>query len=102
MRAFRSGRRLKLLKLNSWWREERPRGPVCPLRGEGVRLSGIVQAGSDAVHGGADSIIESGIERRIARACTLTAQQIDLNQAERIDIWVAQAHGSKDYGILFQ
>src|SRR4029077_6330045 len=79
--AVPSGRRVKLLKLNSWGREGRA------LRGEGARLSGIVQAGSDAVHGGADSIIESGIERRIGRARTLAAQQIDLNQAERIDIW---------------
>src|ERR1700681_347144 len=102
MRAVRAGRRLKLRKLNSWWREGRARRPVSPLRGEGARLSGIVQTGSDAVHGGADRIIESGIERRIGRACTLAAQQIDLNQAERIDIRVAQAHGSQDDGILFQ
>ena len=39
-------------------------------------------------------------DRRGAGA--FAAQQIDLNQAQRIDIRVAQAHGSEEYGIRFQ
>ncbi len=57
-------------------------------------LSGIVQAGGDAVHSGADGVVERRIGRRIHGVLALAAQQIDLNQAERIDIRVAQAHGS--------
>src|ERR1700675_1328924 len=77
-------------------------GEISLLKPRERLLPGIVQAGGDAVHGGSDGVIESGIERRIGSACALAAQQIDLNQAERIDIRVAQTHGSQDDGILFQ
>ena len=69
-------------------------------------LSGIVQAGGDAVHSGADGVVERRIGRRIQRhirlARAFAAQQIDLNQAERIDVRVTQTHGSEEDGIRFE
>src|SRR5713226_9040545 len=82
--------------------EGRAGAPVSPRCGDWGRRSGIVQAGSDAVHGGSDGVIESGIERRIGSACAFAAQQIDLNQAERIDIGVAQTNGSEEDRIRFE
>src|SRR6202022_636546 len=84
----------------------RARAPVSPFQADGARLSRVVQAGGDAVHGGADGVVESwdqrGIEGRYRSAGALAAQQVDLNQAQWIDIRVAQTHGSEEDRIFFQ
>jgi len=66
--------------------------------GREILLSGVVEAGGYAVHGGADGVVK----RWVRNSSALAAQQVDLNQAERIDVGIAQAHGSEQDGILLQ
>ena len=61
-------------------------------------LPRIVQARSDAIHGGADGVVK----RWVGRAGAFAAEQVDLDQAERINIRVAQADRSEEDRILFQ
>ena len=65
------------------------------------RLSRVVQTGGDAVHGGADSVVESRMDNGICSG-TFAAQQVDLDQAERIDIGVAEADGAGEDGVFLQ
>src|ERR1700758_2100564 len=86
--------------------EGRARTPVSPFWKTPARLSRVVEAGGYAVHGGADGVVkgwdQGAIEGRSGGARALTAQQVDLNQAERIDVRVAQTHGSEENGICFE
>src|SRR5258705_181182 len=56
----------------------------------GFGLPCVVQARGDAVHGGADGVVQ----RWIGDARPFAAEQVDLNQAERINVRVAKAHGA--------
>ena len=60
-----------------------------------------MQAGGDTVHCGTQGIVEGWIGRSIC-AGAFAAQQIDLDQAQRIDIGVAQANGAGEDGIFLQ
>src|SRR5260370_39436050 len=98
-------RGVPLTGARKFW-EGRARTPVSPIRIARARLSRVVEAGGYAVHGGSDGVVESrdqrGIEGRFGSAGALTAQQVHLNQAERIDIRVAQTHGTEEDRIRFK
>jgi hypothetical protein len=87
--------------LKRWAILDRPSGAgllAITLRGGYCGLSRVVQAGGDAVHGGADGVVERGV----GCAGPLAAQQVDLDQAERVDVWVAQAYGPGEDGVVLQ
>src|SRR5271168_3857712 len=71
------------------------------LHSRGRWLARVVQAGGYAIHGRSDSVVQSGVDGRICDGA-LAAQQIDLDETERIDVVVAHVYGTQDYRILFQ
>ena len=67
-------------------------------RGQPTASSRIVQPGCDSIDGRSDRIVE----QRIGLSRAFATQQVHLNQAHRIDVWIPPGARAGEYSLVFR